>query len=236
MPKPAALLIHGFTSHRSSLEAVIPALDKRGIEWHYPILAGHGTTPADLANTRWEDWQHDVEQGLQYLQPETRPIVIIALSMGSLLGLELAAKYPKQISGVVLLSPCLHFYSRLARFTRVVSRVIPRVPNPSIAKFSALTYAKNDQGYAWFPTTAFRHYWLRTQHFDSVLEKVTQPVRIIHSHNDKVAAPSGGQHIFDTIPSTNKELIWLERSGHEILLDCETDRVLEEIFKFPLLN
>lgn len=236
MPRPAVLLIHGFTSHRSSLEAVIPGLDARGIEWHYPILAGHGTSPADLAHARWEDWQYDVEQGLKYLQPETRPVVIIALSMGSLLGLELAAKYPQQISGVALLSPCLHFYSRLARYTRVVSRVIPRVPNPSVAKFSSPTYAQNDQGYSWFPTVAFRRFWIRTLHFDSVLEKVTQPVRIIHSHNDKVAAPSGAQHIYDTIPSTAKELVWLEHSGHEILLDCETDQVLEEIFKFPLLN
>ncbi len=234
--KPAVLLIHGFTSHRSSLEAIIPELDKRGLTWHYPILAGHGTKPEDLKYVRWEDWQEDMEQGLTYLEPAQQPIIIIALSMGALLALELAAKYPQQIAGLVLLSPCLEFYSSIAKYTRTVSRVIHRVPNPSIAKFSSLEQAKKDQGYLWFPSVAFRHYWLRTQHFDGVLEKVYQPVRIIHSHNDKVAAPSGAQHIYDTIPSQDKELIWLEKSGHEILLDIETDRVLEEIFRFSLLN
>lgn len=235
-PKPAVLLIHGFTSHRSSLEAVIPELKRRGLTWHYPILAGHGTSPSDLKGVTWPDWQHDVEQGLEYLEPDKQPVIIIALSMGALLGLELAAAHPEQIRGLVILSPCLRFYNPVAKYTRVVSRVIRRVPNPSFAKFSSLEQAKKDRGYLWFPSVAFHHYWLRTQHFDGVLEKIHQPIRIIHSHNDKVAAPSGAQHIYDTIPSQDKGLVWLEKSGHEILLDVETDRALEEICTFPPLT
>jgi carboxylesterase len=99
-----------------------------------------------------------------------------------------------------------------------------------------LRYAKLDRGYSWFPTSVFRHYWHRTQDFDTVLQNVHQPIRIIHSRNDKVADPSGAKHIYDSIHSTDKELIWLEKSGHEILLDAEVPEVLVHIFSSPYCN
>ncbi len=230
------LLIHGFTSHRSSLEAVIPELDKRHIPWHYPILAGHGTSPADLQNVTWQDWVNDVTQGLRYLQGDVEKVVVVALSMGSMLGLELAATFPADIVGLVLLSPTLHFRLKLAKLTPLLSKVISRFPNPSPAKFSSLKLAKQDKGYQWFPTKTFKQYWERTQDFDPVIQRVHQSTRIIHAKRDMVGHPSGAQHIFDLLPAKQKELIWLERSGHEILLDAEVPTVLGHIFSFPPLQ
>lgn len=236
MKNIGCLLIHGFTSHRSSLEAVIPELDKRHIPWHYPILAGHGTTPKDLEKTNWEMWQNDVEQGLQYVLGSADRVVIIALSMGALLGLELAEKHPNQVSGIILLSPCLHFYTKLANYTPLLTKIIKKFPNPSLAKFSSLAQAKHDRGYTWFPTSAFKHFWQRTKNFDQVIKAVHQPILIVHSKKDKVAAPSGAQHIFDTLGSKEKQLIWLEESGHEILLDNETPAVIQHITAFKKLT
>lgn len=231
------LLIHGFTSHRSSLEALIPELDRRGIPWHYPILAGHGTKPDDLKNVTWQDWQQDVEQGLKYLLGTVERVVVIGLSMGTLLALELAERHPTEVVGLVLLSPTLHFQIKLSKYTPTLTRFLKKFPNPSPAKFSSLRYAKLDRGYSWFPTSAFRHYWERTQNFDSVIVRVSQPTFIIHSKHDLVGKPSGAQHIFDNIISKQKELVWLEKSGHEILLDAEVPKVLEHIFSFsPLHN
>lgn len=234
--KIGCLLIHGFTSHRSSLEAVIPELKKRGIVWHYPILAGHGTKPHDLADKTWQHWQNDVELGLQYLLPDADKIVIISLSMGSLLGLELAAKYPENIAGLVLLSPALHFKTRLAKLTPYISKIVKRIYFPRMLKYNFMELAKRDKGYLWFPTSAFKHYWLKTRNFKPILEKVHQPVLIIHAKKDKVAAPSGAQYIFDHLASQEKKLIWLEKSGHEVLLDNEVNQVLQYIFAFKLFN
>ena len=234
--KIGCLIIHGFTSHRSSLEAVIPGLEKRGIVWHYPILAGHGTKPDDLADKTWSHWQADAEQGYQYLLPATDQIVIIALSMGALLGLELAANHPDKIAGLVLLSPALHFKSKLAKFTPYISKVVKRFYYPKMAKFNSIEVEKLDKGYPWFPTSAFKHYWHRTRDFDAVLKKIHQPVLIIHAKKDRLAAPSGAQRIFDHIQSKEKRIVWLEYSGHEILLDGETDKTLQYIFAFRLFN
>jgi carboxylesterase len=61
-------------------------------------------------------------------------------------------------------------------------------------------------------------------------------VLIVHAKNDKLAAPSGAQHIFDHLASKEKRLIWLEKSGHEVLLDNEVDQVLQHIFTFKFFN
>lgn len=94
--KIGVLLIHGFTSFRASLEILIPELEKKNIPWHYPILAGHNTKPEDLEGKTWQHWQNDVENGLKYLLPDCQQVIIIGLSMGALLALELAVKsyYP----------------------------------------------------------------------------------------------------------------------------------------------
>lgn len=233
--KPAVLLIHGFTSHRSSLEAVIPGLDKRGIEWHYPILAGHGTSPRNLADKRWSDWQQDIEQAYDYLRKDHDQIVVVALSMGSLLALELGANHPDHIAGLVLIAPCLRFKSKLTRYTPLVSRMMPSFPNPSPAKFSHIKYAKNDRGYQWFPTAVFRSYWERTNDMRPIIEAVRCPVRIIHSRRDRTADPRGAQEIHDLLGGP-KEILWHNRSGHEMLLDAETKEVVEETLAFHPLN
>lgn len=234
MPRPAVLLIHGFTSHRSSLEALIPPLEQRGIDWHYPILAGHGTRPQDLTDTRWPDWQADAEQAWQYLRQAHDRIVIVALSMGSLLALELAAAHPTDVAGLVLLSPCLRFKNPLAKHTAWLSRLLPTFRNPSAAKFSSAAYARRDQGYRWFPTAAYRSYWQRTHEMDPTTDHVRCPVRIIHSRSDMIAEPGGAEELYARLASP-KEIIWHEKSGHELLMDCETEEVIKEILAFPPL-
>ncbi|MFA6588077.1 MAG: alpha/beta fold hydrolase [Patescibacteria group bacterium] len=234
--KTGCLLIHGFTSFRTSLEAVIPELEKRQIPWHYPILAGHNTQPGDLRGKTWEHWQNDVRTGLEYLLQETEQVVIIALSMGSLLALELAAEYPNKVSGLVLLSPALRFKSRLARHAPVISKYLKIYPGVNLVRFSSISLALKNKGYNWFPVQTFMHYWHRAQNFDEVLKRVHQSTLIIHSKKDRIALPLGAEHVFKTIPNQEKKLVWLEKSGHEILLDMETEKVLAEIFKFKALQ
>lgn len=235
--KTGVLLIHGFTSHKSSLEAVIPELKKRGIPWHYPILTGHGTTPNDLRGITWQHWQADVQNGLDYLLQTSNQVTVIALSMGALLALELAVANPKTIRGLILLSPTLYFKPLISRHAPLVTKLSKVFPVLNSQKYSSITASRVDKGYRWFPTKTFMHYWLRTQHFDSVLEKVNQPTTIIHSKKDRLADPVGAEHIYQTIKSKDKEIIWLNKSGHELLLDVETDDVVKIIINnTSLLN
>jgi len=234
--KYGCLLIHGFTSFRASLEILIPELEKRNIVWHYPILAGHNTHPGDLEGKTWEHWQHDVEEGLKYVLQEADKVIIISLSMGSLLALELAAKYSEKIKSIVLLSPVLHFRAPLSFYSPKIKKVFKKFPIFKIFRFSSFKVARKNLSYPWFPVEAFHHYWLRTKHFDSVLEKVFQPTLIIHSKRDRLANPSGAEYIFDTIKSEIKEIKWLNKSGHEMLIDIEAEKVIKLIFSSKIFK
>lgn len=235
MAKPGVLLIHGFTSHRSSMEALIPALEQRGLEWHLPILAGHGTSPRDLRDKRWHHWHQDAEQAYRYVRQAHEKVVVIALSMGTLLALELAAYHQADITGLVLIAPCIKFKNPAAKYTKTISRVMRDFPSPHKGKHSDLKYAAMDKGYTRFPTSAYKSYWLRTQEMDEIIGLVKCPVRIIQSRNDHIADPSGAQEIYDRLRSP-KELIWHEKSGHEMLMDAETDSVIEEVLSSPFLK
>ena len=235
MSKPGVLLLHGFTSHRSSLEAIIPALDKYGLEWHYPILAGHGTSPKDLKDKRWYHWHQDAEQAYRYVRQAHERVVIIALSMGALLGLELAAYHQPNVTGLVLVAPCLRFKNPAAKHTKLISKVLPRFPNARKDKYSSPEYAANDKGYSWFPTKTYQSFWERTNQMSEIIRAVRCPVRIIQSRLDNIADPRGAQEIYDQLKSP-KELLWHEKSGHEMFLDAETDEVIHEIMDFTPLK
>ncbi len=235
MSKPAVLLIHGFTSHRSSLEALIPELKANGFAWHYPILAGHGTSPEDLEDKRWHHWQADIERAHQYLRQSNDKIVVVAISMGTLLAMELAANYPEDIAGLVLLSPCLRFKDKLSLFTPVMRFFVTRHPFGPKKKYAHASQEYLDKGYQWFPTASYYSYWKRTRTILPVIANVRCPVRIIQSKADHIADPRGAQKIFDLLQSP-KEILWHEQSGHELLLDLEVKKVIEEIMNFAPLR
>ena len=65
-----ALLLHGFAGTPPELRRLGEELANAGWRCHGPLLAGHGTTPEDLARTRWEDWAASAEEALAELRAE----------------------------------------------------------------------------------------------------------------------------------------------------------------------
>ncbi|NOK07192.1 alpha/beta fold hydrolase, partial [Myxococcus xanthus] len=64
----------------------------------------------DLVATRWQDWAASVRRGADRLMQRTgQPIVACGLSMGAVLALALAIERPKQVAGVVALSPTFRY-------------------------------------------------------------------------------------------------------------------------------
>lgn len=106
-----------------------------------------------------------------------------------------------------------------------------KIPGINLFRFSNIKLAETQKGYSWFPAKSFHQYWLRTLHFDSVLEKINQPTTTFHSKKDSLATPAGAEHIYNKIKSTNKEIIWLKKSGHELLLDVEANEIVNKILK-----
>jgi carboxylesterase len=95
------LLLHGFTATPEEVRPLGDALARAGFPVRAPRLAGHATTPDDLARTGWRDWVASAEDALAALRAEASRTAIAGASLGSLLALLLAARHPHDVATVV---------------------------------------------------------------------------------------------------------------------------------------
>jgi carboxylesterase len=115
----ACLLLHGFTGSPWDLRPLGEALAERGFYVKAPRLPGHGTTPDALLHVGKEDWQEAAEQALSGLR-NFRQTFVTGFSMGSLLALHLATRYPERVHALALLAPALRLRDRWLRLLRPV--------------------------------------------------------------------------------------------------------------------
>ena len=64
------------------------------------------------------------------------------------------------------------------------------------------------------------------------LAKITCPLIVIQSRGDIDLSEKGPEYIYNNAASTDKKVVWLERSGHIITLDYDRERVFEEVYRF----
>ncbi|GAC1401098.1 MAG: hypothetical protein NVSMB65_18700 [Chloroflexota bacterium] len=64
------------------------------------------------------------------------------------------------------------------------------------------------------------------------LARVQAPLLIMHGRLDRVVAPRCAQEIYARAGSTEKELVWLERSGHMTPLDVDRQEAWERAARF----
>ena len=76
-------------------------LAARGFTVSAPLLAGHGTTPGDMARATWQDWYESVQIAHRQLSQCCAEVFVAGFSLGSLLAVHLAVRY--DVAGLVLL-------------------------------------------------------------------------------------------------------------------------------------
>jgi alpha-beta hydrolase superfamily lysophospholipase len=114
-PRGAALLLHGLSDSPYSLRAIAERLHAQG--WHVVNLRipGHGTAPAALLRTTWEDMAAAVRLAARDLaarMPPGKPLVMVGYSNGAALAVEYAlARRQGQdlppVAKLVLISPAI---------------------------------------------------------------------------------------------------------------------------------
>lgn len=224
-----ALLIHGFTGSPQSMRGIGEYLAARDVAVVCPRLPGHGTTWQDLNTKRTDDWVEEVETAFHQLTASKDEVFLIGLSFGGTLALDLAARFPDRVAGLVTLAGFVHtkdprrFFAPIIRF---IVKSLPGVGN-DIADPDLREIA-----YDRFPTAA-AHWMLKmVTRARRGLAAVTAPILIMHGRNDSTVAPYNAKLIHDSVGSIDKELVYLERSNHVILLDYDRGEVFERTHEF----
>lgn len=223
------LILHGFTSSLDTVRALAPMAERQGMPYRMPVLRGHGTRPEDLRGVGWQEWYADAEQAFLELRREVDAVVICALSMGGLVGLHLAVEHPAETAGVASIATALRFSDPLAVFTPIIARVRPLWPTPMARLYADPELARRNTNYRLFATDAFTSLLRYQQLVRVMLPRVSVPLLVIHSLRDRIVPASAAHLIYARSGSPQKELCWFDRSGHEMLQDCQAAEVVGAI-------
>jgi carboxylesterase len=227
------LVLHGLTSSLASVTPVAERLEARGLPCAVPWLRGHGTRPEDLVGVTWRDWYADAADALDALLMRCDYAAVVGLSMGGLVALHLALERPERLRAVVAVAPALRQAHRLAPLVPFVAPFRHYLSMPPNG-YSDATKQRLAEGYPRLPTSAFLSLVAYARWLEPRLDAVRTPTLIVHSRVDRVIHPDSATRIHARLGCADKELCWFERSGHEMLVDCEAEAVLDAVETFVL--
>ncbi|MCP4966460.1 MAG: alpha/beta fold hydrolase [bacterium] len=220
------LLLHGWTGSPAQLRPLATVLNEHGYPVVAPLLAGHGTSPQDMAGTGWRDWMRSAAEPAAEIISGGQRLHLIGLSMGGVISLLLAPIFGA--SSVTTINTPQRVWDRrnkLATIYRGSHRIDIGEPSapfpPEVREF--------DQGYIDTPVGTAAELGDLMVAAGNNLHRVTCPALVIQSRTDETVKPVSGEIIFDGLGSSEKGLVWLEDSRHVAVLDVERDIIADAI-------
>ncbi|MFQ5885371.1 MAG: alpha/beta hydrolase [Thermoplasmata archaeon] len=221
----AFLLVHGFGAAPDEVTPLGDFLAEQGVASYAVRIAGHGTTPEDLAETTWHNWYDSVVAGLEIvISWNPNSLFVAGLSMGGALALVLGSR-EKGIDGIVAMSPAVYVRSFLARFVPLIKYFV-KYRTVDISDMASM-YDIMRSKYTREPYSAIHQILKLTKVARSELHKVTIPVLVVQSGADKTIDPRNGTIVYENVSSEDKALHVIP--GAEHVITCHSKRF--ELFK-----
>jgi carboxylesterase len=228
-----ALVIHGFTGAPKEMRPLAEALAQVGHTVLGLRLPQHGTFSEDMFRSTALDWQNTALDGYHILQSHCEAVFVMGLSMGGALALWLAAQKP--VAGVVALStpsqPRLDSMDWRAQYADWLGRIIPYVPKTPEAASDPEQQAEH-VSYPAYPVRAVAALRAVITASTEALPRITAPALLVHSHADTAVAEANLTFIAEHIGTADKEILWLERSGHVVTEEAERDLLFARVNAF----
>jgi carboxylesterase len=188
---PAGVLLsHGLTATAAEVRPLARRLHEVGYTVAGPLLPGHGTTPADLNRTRWQDWVCAAEETFQRLAACCERIFVGGESMGAVTALYLASEHPETV-GVLTYAPAIRL--SLSAWDRLRLRLLaPFMPTVPKANWSP---CEGWQGYPVSPLRAGVQLLHMQREVIHRLPRIRQPILVVQGRLDTTIHPKSGEII-----------------------------------------
>jgi carboxylesterase len=232
------LLVHGFTGTPKEMRWLGEYLSDQGHSVLGIRLAGHATQVEDMIRTHWEDWLASVEDGYHLLRGSADQIYVIGLSLGGILSLTFASgRYTPgcPVAGVVAMATPQHIpiNPRLAPTLKLVSlfkKTNPKGPGDWQDKEAE----KLHTAYPVDPIKGGIELKLLLYEMYIELPLVSAPALLIYSKDDQTVRPEEkhAELIYEKLGSSNKQLVWIEKSGHVLTRDLQRETVFKTVANF----
>ena len=223
------LLLHGLTATTAEVRPLAKCLLNEGYTVSGILIPGHGTTPENLSQTHRRDWIKASLEAYNEIKRECSSVIVGGESAGALLALRLASDNP-EIKGLLLYAPAM----RLAvSFFKIVLLVMLSPFLFSVKK----KFSKDREGLPW---QGYKVNPLRTGvqllklqwEIKQRLCRIYQPILLIQGTLDETVDLNSGDIILRGVQSAVKELYWMEKSGHVVILEKQFEKVLQTTLGF----
>ncbi|MHA1211988.1 MAG: alpha/beta hydrolase [Candidatus Heimdallarchaeota archaeon] len=223
------ILVHGFCSTAQEMQELGEFLNKEaGYSTFGVLLAGHGTSPADLAQTDMIDWYKSLKEAYEFLKETCKKIFLIGHSMGGTLSLILAAN--EHIDGLVTLSTPIKVEYFMQDYLFLVSDLLQYFPRK---KGEIEIMEKNDLlNYRVSSLKAVQNLLDLMEIARVEITKVEAPIFTITSGHDERVPLYNAEKIRASVKSKIKEDYFAEDSPHTILFGPEKEDISYRVLKF----
>jgi len=235
-PKGGIVLIHGYMAAPLEVRAMAEYLYQKRYAVYGVRLKGHGTSPADLANTHWEDWGRSIEHGYAVMRTITDNVILGGFSMGAGLALLAAGQKRGDVSAVFAIAAPLKLWSNAARLAPSMVRVNAWLKRFNWSKFR-WEYVENDPenkhiNYTSNPIAGVAELSNAMNIMEDLLKDITAPTIILQGSHDPVVHPDSGPAIFDKVGTPLKEYTLFARDRHGIINGPGAEEVFERVYQF----
>lgn len=180
-------------------------------------LAGHGTSPADLAHVTWRDWLRSAEAAYDALHNRCARVAVVGLSMGGALGLYLAGRVHP--AAVVAISTPIRVRPMMAKASRVTARVLPYAPVLMRLGPREVAMRRYRSPYRRIPLRSLSEVDALLEAMRDELPRVRAPALVVQGRRDWIIPRDSAGELRRGLSKTRAQVLWLPRSGHVATLD-----------------
>jgi len=216
------LLLHGFAGTPPEVLDLGRAVAAAGYSALGPVLAGHGSTPEEMARTRWPDWVGSAQAAFDRLAGRVPRVYVGGQSMGALIALYLAAHNPA-IQGVIACATPLSLSDWRVHLLPLGRYAMRYYEDRRPSDLGDPTRVDRLHSYRRRPTVCIQSLVALGRRVRTLLPQIRCPALVLHGRNDRLANPRNAQYVYDRIGSPDRRLVIFERSGHTVTVDWESD-------------
>ncbi|MEA3338557.1 MAG: alpha/beta hydrolase [Chloroflexota bacterium] len=241
-PKAILPIVHGLGEHSGRYGNVVDWFAPQGYAVYAFDLRGFGRSPGPRGYiNEWAEFREDVGAFLAFVREQEpgRPLFLLGHSMGGLIVLEYALRYPEGLAAVIASGPALavDIPPILMLLSKVLSGILPRLTLDT--KLDAATISRDPavvEAYLNDPlvhskaTPRFGVEFPRAIEWTQVhAAEMKTPCLIVHGGDDRLVPLEGSRIFYENMTLDDKERQVYDGYYHEVFNDIGKERVLAAV-------
>jgi carboxylesterase len=187
-----------------------------------------------LLAARYGDWRWEMDRALSDLVHRGKRVVLVGLSMGGTIALDVACSRPEKVAGVVPINcTILDRAGLLAKAAPVLEHILPVVPAAAAGLIkNDIAKGGEENAYEMVPVKAGNSFLKQLSRIRIGLESLKVPVLVAYSPEDHSVPAENSRALLRMLQGRDVTELVLARSYHLATIDHDFDLLVEKVSAF----